>query len=779
MELYSQNEHYKLYHGNMLDMLEVIEPNSIDSIITDPPYGLTTITKRFGKENSAEAKYGNDGSFQRLSKGFMGKEWDGSGIEYNVDGWRKCYEVLKPGGYLLAFGGSRTFHRIACAIEDAGFEIRDTIMWLYGCLSNDTEILTLDGWKKFYQLNTQKDVIRIYDIENGIYKWEKPERWNIYKVNGDTLYNIKSDTTDQLVSRNHRCLIERNGKLVFEFAENLSEMERVPILSQDIRFVQKSKSRLLLTKLLWQIKGMVEKVLCERERKTQPQKEPLWGVKSLVERWRDLSKQKGQLRNTKNTIRKMPERLYINGKKRRLCNGAQVVSSSSNRETVVEDRVRTPYQSQCRGQQDRESNVVFKQRRTQKIRERAKYNTTLARVTPVKYSGTIFCPTVSTGCFVARRKEKVFITGNSGFPKSMNIGLMVDKKNEVDNTTGNIRTDGKATNSGSGCYNCNNGVDNSMKREYAERIAQNEWRGWGTALKPSYEPVIVARKPCEGSCIDNVLKWGVGGLNIDECRIGNDEIKGGTMPDFRDIGKKSKQNIGIDKLSFGQVENAERKDYDNHFGRYPSNTILTYDETDYDEVCGGMPDTESSGSLPNNEKSNCEHNGLYNFGSVKTPYLHKSGVHFDDEGSAARYFYCAKASKRDRDEGLNEFDYAQTTDGNIRSNIETARKFGANSALRRNTHPTVKPTDLMQYLIRLVTPRGGTILDCFNGSGSTGKAAMYENKDRDAGYKYIGIELTEEYLPIAKARIEYAINDKSLSEEQKKYIEEGQMTLFE
>ena len=132
MKLYSENKDYKLYQGNMLDMLEVIEPNSIDSIITDPPYGLTSITKRFGKENSAECQYGKDGSFQRLSKGFMGKEWDGSGIEYNVEAWHKCYEVLKPGGYLLAFGGSRTFHRIAVAIEDAGFEIRDTIMWLYG-----------------------------------------------------------------------------------------------------------------------------------------------------------------------------------------------------------------------------------------------------------------------------------------------------------------------------------------------------------------------------------------------------------------------------------------------------------------------------------------------------------------------------------------------------------------------------------------------------------------------------------------------------------------------
>ena len=104
MKIYAENDKYKLYHGSMLDMCSVIAPNSIDSIVTDPPYEL----------------------------GFMGKSWDNSGVAFKKDTWEKCFNVLKPGGYLLAFGGSRTFHRIACAIEDAGFEIRDTIMWLYG-----------------------------------------------------------------------------------------------------------------------------------------------------------------------------------------------------------------------------------------------------------------------------------------------------------------------------------------------------------------------------------------------------------------------------------------------------------------------------------------------------------------------------------------------------------------------------------------------------------------------------------------------------------------------
>lgn len=104
MKLYSEDDNYKLYQGNMLDMLEVIEKNSIDCIITDPPYELN----------------------------LMGKGWDNAGISFQVETWSKCFEVLKDGGYLLAFGGTRTYHRIACAIEEAGFEIRDCIMWIYG-----------------------------------------------------------------------------------------------------------------------------------------------------------------------------------------------------------------------------------------------------------------------------------------------------------------------------------------------------------------------------------------------------------------------------------------------------------------------------------------------------------------------------------------------------------------------------------------------------------------------------------------------------------------------
>src|SRR6185503_8875517 len=120
----------RVLHGDCLELLPTLKV--LAACICDPPYHLTSIVKRFGGENAAPAQFGTDGAFARASRGFMGKQWDGGDIAFNVETWRLVYDALKPGAHLVAFGGTRTFHRMACAIEDAGFEIRDTLMWLYG-----------------------------------------------------------------------------------------------------------------------------------------------------------------------------------------------------------------------------------------------------------------------------------------------------------------------------------------------------------------------------------------------------------------------------------------------------------------------------------------------------------------------------------------------------------------------------------------------------------------------------------------------------------------------
>ena len=760
MRLYSKGQNYTLYHGSMLDLLEVIAENTIDAVVCDPPYELN----------------------------FMNKGWDNSGIAFQKETWEKCLKALKPGGYLLAFGGSRTFHRIACAIEDAGFEIRDTVMWIYGCLSEDSEVLTQNGFKKYGDIQ-EWEKIRTYDIENNVYKWEKPERWSVYTIDEDTCYRIKSDFTDQLVSRNHRCIVEREGKLVFEYAENLGSMERVPVLSHDISFIQEGKGNILYEELLWKSKGMAERVCCEWQGKTQQQEVELRGDKSFLEGGSDVSQSSRELFNTEDKICQMPERVYTDGKERRVCDGTQAVGGTTVKTSIDQEGGCASHKSQCGRQQDRKSDAVCDKSGSQELRKRKTYNTTLAEVTKEKYSGMIFCPTVSTGCFVARRKGKVFITGNSGFPKSMNIGKSIESK--LVNGSGNKkdfrRLDGTKEASGnwgisSMVYEhgarpadyCADGHERVVDVDYQTEEGK-KWDGWGTALKPSFEPIIVARKPCEGGVTDNVLKYGVGGVNIDECRIGFSVRE----PDKR-VGTDAMMKT--DKMWFdnaGGYEGKEVRLY-NNTGRFPANMIFTYDNGDFEEVCGGLPSGGKNGSITKRYKMNNQVYGEY--GECNTWQA------YDDSGSAARYFYCAKASKRDRDEGLDNMDFkirgmsnqalAEIERGNDEFDGGSANTIGLNRVVkRRNIHPTVKPTDLMQYLVRLVTPNGGTVLDPFNGSGSTGKAVMYENKDRNKGYKYIGIELSEEYLEISKARIEFASGEEH---EPESVIDgEHQISIFE
>ena len=409
----------KLINSDCISAMKEMPDNSVDSIVTDPPYEL----------------------------GFMGKSWDASGIAFNIEVWQEALRVLKPGGHLIAFSGSRTYHRMAVAIEDAGFEIRDQIMWVYG----------------------------------------------------------------------------------------------------------------------------------------------------------------------------------------------------------------------------------------------------------------------------------------SGFPKSHNVANAIDKNQGASNR-GHAISSGSQIHPTTGEKRANGEV---LPKYESRTEASKGWDGWGTALKPAHEPIVLARKPLIGTVAANVLTHGTGGLNIDGCRVGTTVE---TWPSSRSYAAGQRQPGGQ-----GVTESTG----DAPAGRWPANFI--HDGSD--EVVALFP-TNAGAAAPVKSGFSGESNGIYSDYASKGD---DGATFYGDSGSAARFFYCAKASKRDRNEGLDGFApirkvFMATKNGTGEPSKGLERFTTEPSA---NFHPTVKPTDLMRYLCRLVTPPNGIVLDPFMGSGSTGKAAMLESFD------FIGIEQDSNYIKIAEARIEY------------------------
>jgi site-specific DNA-methyltransferase (adenine-specific) len=428
--------------------------NSVDAIVTDPPYEL----------------------------GFMGKRWDGAGIAYSVEMWSEALRVLKPGGHLLAFGGTRTYHRMACAIEDAGFEIRDSIHWVYG----------------------------------------------------------------------------------------------------------------------------------------------------------------------------------------------------------------------------------------------------------------------------------------SGFPKSLDVSKAIDKaagaEREVVGTSNNGIAGGTGKHAGEdgkyrfgGEFNVTTAATDQARR----------WEGWGTALKPAHEPIVVARKPLVGTVAGNVLVWGTGGLNIDGCRVGTD---GGTR-----AGEFPKE---ASVTAYGNGLNGNKKAQPLNAGRWPANVV-------FDRTAGEALDQQSGVSKSQGGRIGKKEHGSVAIGGAGT--YEKGDPGFGDTGGASRFFtqadfgpddwpfvYQAKPSRKERNAGLDGLPERPTGDAASPISNRKCRKCGlvkfaqphctcaepeweeAKTTANGNYHPTVKPVALMRHLVRLVTPPGGTVLDPFAGSGTTLVAAILE------GFDAIGCEMTDEYLPIIEGRVAWA-----------------------
>jgi len=326
-------------------------------------------------------------------------------------------------------------------------------------------------------------------------------------------------------------------------------------------------------------------------------------------------------------------------------------------------------------------------------------------------------------------RDTVMWVYGSGFPKSHDVGKAVDK------SQGNNREVlGEVRKLQSYGYEGNSVFGGDVDRQGKMKITRgtSAWEGWGTALKPAWEPIILARKPIEGTVAENVQKWGCGALNIDGCRVGVSEQDRVAAKNSTRGPVAGRGYVG----DFGLKCNYESVQY-HKSGRWAANLI--HDGSD--EVLELFPQSKSTGGI-NPITTNTKFGQTSNRPQV--PF------NFADSGSAARFFYCAKASKADRDEGCEGMELV-TKPAHMRTANGTGEKSmkegGFPETIRHNHHPTVKPIALMRYLCRLVTPPGGLVLDPFCGSGSTGKAAALE------GFRFIGIEKELEYVEIAKRRI--------------------------
>lgn len=265
--------------------------------------------------------------------------------------------------------------------------------------------------------------------------------------------------------------------------------------------------------------------------------------------------------------------------------------------------------------------------------------------------------------------------------------------------------------------------------------AGDQWAGWGTALKPAWEPVIMARNPMPGTVVDNLGQHGTGGLHIDACRVSADDeaYARNHSGDRGHAGTRPLEDAGATDLRPGGGSAST-------LGRWPANVLL--DEEAAALLDAQAPDTgaaaQASGPTQSGPSSSVARNAYA--GTDEPPAF------YGDTGGASRFYYVAKPSRSERNLGLHDFPEGEVLAPNGAANAVGATR-GSLSAPRANVHPTVKPVDLMRWLVRLVTPPGGIVLDPFLGSGTTGRAAEAE------GFRFVGVEREAEYVAIAAARL--------------------------
>jgi len=586
--------------GDCLDVLRELPDNSIDSVVTDPPYGLSkepdieeVLTKWLARED-----------YVHRGGGFMGKSWDSFVPGPSI--WREVFRVLKPGGHALVFAGTRTQDLMTISLRLAGFEIRDVIEWLYFCLSEDTEILTCHGWVTYDKIEPSYK-IACFNMETGKIEAHTPEAINIAPYSGDMI-RLVSGETDQLVTPNHRLVIFEDGKYQFRFAREAKGQEKAVCIANEKELyrvwrgilganeVSGGEEQVLLQRLQKEGKSLLQQgkktagrtsrigqdqLQCMRERgleaKSLGEKDTksgllkgmqwetsdssnFWGgsfksmdgreeatitgedeggEQSILEGRGDASPFKRKLQGR--DLCSVPGRVQGDGPERWVCDGASSNYGDGDWETTETNRGCSSHQLRSARQPPGEPGVVGEQCRPQITRSRkdGSIQTYLSAASKkvAHYDGVVWCVTVPIGAFVARRNGRIFVTGNSGFPKSMDVSKAFDKREGaerkvigVGNVTCKYLERGEPCRGHADSERSQNGLTYHTPITAPATDLAKKWDGWGMALKPAHEPIIVVRKPLidadtgrKLTVADCVEKYGTGAINIDASRIAADD----------------------------------------------------------------------------------------------------------------------------------------------------------------------------------------------------------------------------------------------------------------
>lgn len=765
-----------VHHGDCLAVLRTLPDNSVDSIVTDPPYGLSNTSPEQVADTITRWATG-ERDYLPGGKGFMGKAWDGFVPPPAV--WDECLRVLKPGGHMLVFAGSRTQDLMGLSIRLAGFEIRDTLGWIYGCLSEDTEVLINGEWVQYHKAKVG-DLALCYNKEHDTYEWQPIEDTHKYEY-GDTAYRIHSNNTDQIVSRNHRVLVERGGAYEFEYAENLAREHQIrvpileslptllddlsvreplpsgeePILQRELCNVRPSTGRGKADRgtrndgdCVCRVRGESVQAECLVEESGNPNVlecvqrevtrggmegaraqgasgvvggnesavlgESARGEQPSLEGRGDVEARSWELQGC--SVCEVPAGVPEHVAEGWVRDGASSGGGTSHGQAFAANRSGASCESRTGGQSVGEPVSVRVESGSQAVRG-ARYTVSdLADIEPVHYEGVVWCLTVPTGAFVVRRNGKVFVTGNSGFPKSMDVSKAIDKAAGAEReVVGQYvrRGDKKPypVNSSSE-IEFNNPTSKGNITTPATSEAQR-WDGWGTQIKPAIEPIILARKPLDGTVAANVLAHGVGGLNIDACRVGTDDDT--SRPPGRDGGNATWDLSSRSEPSVSHTA-----------GRFPANVLLDeHAAKEMDQQSGVTRSGVRAATTTDHSRE----------GSYTPDRGNGQERGHTDSGGASRFFpvfkYQAKAPKKERP-------VIERADGT------------------KVQHCTVKPLALMEWLVALVTPPGGVVLDPFAGSGTTLQAA------RDKGFRSIGIEADADHVALIRERLEHGSGEPDL-----------------